>query len=89
MTAGIGIEKWKDQFREENNDYKALLLESLADRLGEAFAEYLHLVVRKELWAYAPEENLSLRDLLRSGYQGIRPAPGYPPARNTLKRRPC
>jgi len=78
VTAGIGIEKWKDQFREENNDYKALLLESLADRLGEAFAEYLHLVVRKELWAYAPEENLSLRDLLRSGYQGIRPAPGYP-----------
>ena len=78
VTAGIGVEKWKDQFREENNDYKALLLESLADRLGEAFAEYLHLVVRKELWAYAPEENLSLRDLLRSGYQGIRPAPGYP-----------
>jgi 5-methyltetrahydrofolate--homocysteine methyltransferase len=78
VTAGIGIEKWKDQFREEHNDYKALLLESLADRLSEAFAEYLHLVVRKELWAYAPEENLSLRDLLRSGYQGIRPAPGYP-----------
>jgi 5-methyltetrahydrofolate--homocysteine methyltransferase len=78
VTAGIGIEKWIRKFREEHNDYKALLLETLADRLSEAFAEYLHLLVRKELWGYAPEENLSLHDLFHTGYQGIRPAPGYP-----------
>ncbi len=78
VTAGIGIEKWKKQFREEHNDYKAILLEALADRLSEAFAEYLHLVVRKEYWGYAPDENLSLHELLHTGYQGIRPAPGYP-----------
>lgn len=78
VTAGTGIEIWTRRFREEHNDYKALLLESLADRLSEAFAEYLHLVVRKELWGYAPDENLSLHDLFHTGYQGIRPAPGYP-----------
>ena len=78
VTAGIGIEKWIRKFREEHNDYKALLLETLADRLSEAFAEYLHLLVRKELRGYAPEENLSLHDLFHTGYQGIRPAPGYP-----------
>ncbi len=78
VTAGLGIESWMHHFREELNDYKALLLETLADRLSEAFAEYLHLVVRKELWGYVPEENLSLHDLFHTGYQGIRPAPGYP-----------
>ncbi len=78
VTAGLGIESWMYRFREEHNDYNAFLLETLADRLSEAFAEYLHLVVRKELWGYVPEENLSLHDLFHTGYQGIRPAPGYP-----------
>lgn len=78
VTAGVGIETWIRHFREEHNDYKALLLEALADRLSEAFAEYLHLLVRKALWGYAPDENLSLHDLFHTGYQGIRPAPGYP-----------
>ena len=77
-TAGIGIEKWKDQFRKENNDYKAIMLEALADRLSEAFAEYLHEKVRKEYWGYVPEENLTLDDMLKVKYQGIRPALGYP-----------
>jgi 5-methyltetrahydrofolate--homocysteine methyltransferase len=54
------------------------MIEALADRLSEAFAEYLHLVVRKEYWGYAPNENLSLAELLHVDYQGIRPAPGYP-----------
>ncbi len=77
-TAGIGIEKWKDQFRAEHNDYKAIMLEALADRLSEAFAEYLHEKIRKEYWGYAANENLSLDDMLKVNYQGIRPALGYP-----------
>ena len=77
-TAGIGIEKWKNQYREENNDYKAIMLEALADRLSEAFAELLHLEIRKNYWGYAPKENLSLEDILKIKYQGIRPALGYP-----------
>jgi len=77
-TAGIGIEKWKEKFRAENNDYKAIMLEALADRLSEAFAELLHLKVRKEYWGYVPNEDLSLDDILKVNYQGIRPAIGYP-----------
>ncbi|WP_340111422.1 methionine synthase [Maribellus mangrovi] len=77
-TAGIGIEKWKDKYREENNDYKAIMLEALADRLSEAFAELLHLEVRKNYWGYVPDENLSMDDILKVKYQGIRPALGYP-----------
>merc|ERR1712031_127805 len=57
---------------------KSILLDALADRLAEAFAELIHLKIRKQLWGYAPEENLSLDDLLKVKYQGIRPAPGYP-----------
>lgn len=77
-TAGIGIEPWKEEFRKDHNDYKAIMLEALADRLSEAFAELLHLRVRKEFWGYAPDENLSHDDLLKVKYQGIRPALGYP-----------
>ena len=78
VTAGLGIEKWKALYAEEHNDYKVIMLEALADRLSEAFAEYLHLLVRKEYWGYVPEENLTLPQLLHVDYQGIRPAPGYP-----------
>lgn len=77
-TAGIGIEPWKEAFRKENNDYKAIMLEALADRLSEAFAEWLHLEIRKNYWGYVPDENLTLDDLLKVNYQGIRPAIGYP-----------
>ncbi len=77
-TAGIGIEPWKEMYRKDNNDYKAIMLESLADRLSEAFAELLHEKVRKEYWGYAPNENLSQEQLQRVKYQGIRPALGYP-----------
>ncbi|MCK3683963.1 methionine synthase [Maribellus sp. YY47] len=77
-TAGIGIEKWKDQYRADHNDYKAIMLEALADRLSEAFAELLHLEIRKNYWGYVPDENLSLDDILKVKYQGIRPALGYP-----------
>ncbi|VAW22672.1 5-methyltetrahydrofolate--homocysteine methyltransferase [hydrothermal vent metagenome] len=78
ITAGIGIEKWKDQFRADNNDYNAIMLEALADRLSEAFAELLHLQVRKNYWGYAPNEGLTKDGLLKVRYQGIRPALGYP-----------
>ena len=78
VTAGIGIEEWKEKFHADHNDYKVIMIEALADRLSEAFAEYLHLLVRKEYWGYAPDENLSLAELLHVDYQGIRPAPGYP-----------
>ncbi len=78
VTAGIGIEKWKQRFLEDHNDYKAIMLEALADRLSEAFAEYLHERVRKEYWGYVPDEHLGKDELLRTKYQGIRPAPGYP-----------
>lgn len=77
-TGGVGIEKWMKKFREENDDYNAILLEALADRLAEAFAELLHLQVRKEYWGYAPDENLTLDELFHVDYQGIRPALGYP-----------
>jgi 5-methyltetrahydrofolate--homocysteine methyltransferase len=78
VTAGIGVAEWVDKFKKEGNDYNAILLESLADRLAEAFAERLHERVRKEYWAYAPEENFSAADLINCKYQGIRPAAGYP-----------
>ncbi|WP_347839549.1 methionine synthase [uncultured Draconibacterium sp.] len=77
-TAGIGIEKWTKKFREENNDYKAIMVEALADRLSEAFAELLHFEIRKNYWGYVPDEQLSLEEMLKIKYQGIRPALGYP-----------
>jgi len=78
VTAGIGVVEWVEKFKKEGNDYQAILLESLADRLAEAFAERLHERVRKEYWAYAPDEQLTNDDLIRVRYQGIRPAAGYP-----------
>ncbi len=77
-TAGIGIEPWKEMYRKDHDDYKAIMLEALADRLSEAFAELLHEKVRKEYWGYAPDENLSQEELQKVKYQGIRPALGYP-----------
>ena len=78
VTAGLGAAERVAQFKEDNDDYSAILLESLADRLAEAFAERLHERVRKELWAYAPDEALDPDGLLAERYAGIRPAPGYP-----------
>ncbi|HYD34192.1 MAG TPA: methionine synthase, partial [Methylophilaceae bacterium] len=78
VTGGLGIEKYEEQFRKANDDYNAILLKSLADRLAEAFAEYLHERVRTDLWGYAPDEQLRNEELIKEKYQGIRPAPGYP-----------
>jgi 5-methyltetrahydrofolate--homocysteine methyltransferase len=78
VTAGIGIEKWIAQYKADHDDYNAIMIEALADRLAEAFAELLHEKVRKEYWGYVPDENLSKEDLIKVKYQGIRPAMGYP-----------
>jgi len=78
VTAGMGIAEKVAAFKAEHDDYSAILLEALADRLAEAFAERLHQRVRTELWGYAPDESLDNRALLKEEYAGIRPAPGYP-----------
>jgi len=78
VTAGLGGEELVERLKRAGDDYSAIMVQALADRLAEAFAERLHQRVRKEFWAYAPEENLSAADLIAERYRGIRPAPGYP-----------
>jgi 5-methyltetrahydrofolate--homocysteine methyltransferase len=78
VTAGIGIDEHVERFEAAHDDYSSILLKALADRLAEALAEYLHERVRKEYWAYDPDERLSNDDLIAETYRGIRPAPGYP-----------
>ena len=78
MTAGIGEEAVVDRFKRANDDYSAIMAKALADRLAEALAERLHQRVRKEFWAYAPDETLGNSELIAEKYRGIRPAPGYP-----------
>ena len=78
VTAGLGVEKKERQFAADHDDYSAIMLKSLADRLAEAFAERLHQRVRMEFWGYAPDEALSNEQLIAEAYRGIRPAPGYP-----------
>ncbi|PXX44805.1 methionine synthase [Undibacterium pigrum] len=78
VTAGLGIEKYEKRFEDAHDDYSSIMLKSLADRLAEAFAEYLHERVRKDLWGYVADEALSNEELIKESYKGIRPAPGYP-----------
>ncbi len=78
VTGGLGIEKHEQRFMAAHDDYSSIMLKSLADRLAEAFAEYLHERVRKDLWGYAADEALSREALIKEQYRGIRPAPGYP-----------
>ncbi|MFP4649200.1 MAG: methionine synthase [Halorhodospira sp.] len=78
VTTGIGIDEHLERFEAANDDYSAIMLKALADRLAEAFAERLHERVRKEFWGYAADEDLANEDLIKERYQGIRPAPGYP-----------
>jgi 5-methyltetrahydrofolate--homocysteine methyltransferase len=77
-TAGLGIEKRLEIFEKANDDYNAIMLKALADRLAEAFTELLHARVRREFWAYAPDETLGYDAMIAEKYRGIRPAPGYP-----------
>jgi 5-methyltetrahydrofolate--homocysteine methyltransferase len=78
VTAGLGVEKKEQQFTADLDDYSAIMLKALADRLAEAFAERLHQRVRTDFWGYAPDEALSTTELVAETYRGIRPAPGYP-----------
>jgi len=78
VTTGIGEDAVADRFKMANDDYSSILCKALADRLAEAFAERMHARVRREFWAYAPDERLSSGELILEKYQGIRPAPGYP-----------
>ncbi|SEJ48937.1 methionine synthase [Frateuria terrea] len=78
VTAGLGIEPHLERFRADNDDYSAIILKALADRLAEAFAERMHERVRREFWGYAPHEALDNQALIAEKYQGVRPAPGYP-----------
>ncbi|GIV27693.1 MAG: methionine synthase [Bacteroidia bacterium] len=78
VTAGIGQQDIVQHFERKNDDYKAIMIKVIADRLAEALAEYLHQQVRKKYWGYAPDENLDNDELIQEKYRGIRPAPGYP-----------
>jgi 5-methyltetrahydrofolate--homocysteine methyltransferase len=87
VTAGIGITERIEAFRKESDDYSAILLESLADRLAEAFAERLHQRVRTEFWGHVADEDLANEDLIAEKYVGIRPAPGYPACPEHTEKR--
>ena len=87
VTAGLGIEKWVKKFQGDHDDYQAILLKSIADRLAEALAERMHERVRKEFWGYAENEILKNEDLVKEKYQGIRPAPGYPACPEHTEKR--
>ena len=78
VTAGIGIEEHVERFEKDHDDYSAIVLKALADRLAEALAEYLHERTRREFWGYAADEALGNKELIAEAYRGIRPAPGYP-----------
>ncbi|MCI0437498.1 MAG: methionine synthase, partial [Chloroflexi bacterium] len=78
VTAGLGLDEFVRRLEAEHDDYNAILAKALADRLAEALADRMHERVRKEFWAYAPDEALSNEDIIRERYRGIRPAPGYP-----------
>jgi len=78
VTAGIGIDEHVERFEKDHDDYSAIVLKALADRLAEALAEYMHHRTRREFWGYAADEQLSNAELISEQYRGIRPAPGYP-----------
>jgi 5-methyltetrahydrofolate--homocysteine methyltransferase len=87
VTAGLGAREAAAAREARHDDYRAIMVKALADRLAEAFAEYLHAEVRREIWAYAPAENLDNEALIREEYRGIRPAPGYPACPDHLAKK--
>jgi len=86
VTTGFGVDEKAAEFESQLDDYNSILTKALGDRLAEAFAEYLHLKVRKEIWGYASEEQLSNQELIKENYKGIRPAPGYPACPDHLEK---
>ena len=88
VTAGIGIDERVAEYEARHDDYNAIMLKALADRLAEAFAEHLHWRVRRELWGYSPDEDADSERLVREKYRGIRPAPGYPACPDHTEKGP-
>jgi len=86
VTTGFGVDEWAAEFEKDLDDYNSIMVKALADRLAEAFAEYLHEKIRKEIWGYASDEHLSKQDLIEEEYKGIRPAPGYPACPDHLEK---
>ena len=86
VTTGFGTEELAGQYEKDLDDYNSILVKALADRLAEAFAEYLHKEVRTKHWGYAANEDLSNEDLIQESYKGIRPAPGYPACPDHLEK---
>ncbi|MBC7523732.1 MAG: methionine synthase [Flavobacterium sp.] len=86
VTTGFGVDEKAVEFEKNLDDYNSIMIKALADRFAEAFAEYLHLKVRKEIWGYESDENLSNQDLISEQYKGIRPAPGYPACPDHLEK---
>ncbi len=87
VTTGFGVDEWAAALEQNLDDYNAIMVKALADRLAEAFAEYLHQQVRTQIWGYAHDEQLSNEDLIAEQYKGIRPAPGYPACPDHLEKQ--
>jgi 5-methyltetrahydrofolate--homocysteine methyltransferase len=87
VTTGFGVDEKAAEFEKQHDDYNSIMVKALADRLAEAFAEYLHLKVRKDIWGYASNEVLSNDELIKEQYEGIRPAPGYPACPDHLEKK--
>ena len=86
VTTGFGVDEWATEFEKNLDDYNSIMVKALADRFAEAFAEYLHEKVRKEIWGYAADEVLSPEAMIEEKYKGIRPAPGYPACPDHLEK---
>ncbi|ESU21094.1 Methionine synthase, 5-methyltetrahydrofolate--homocysteine methyltransferase domain protein [Flavobacterium enshiense DK69] len=86
VTTGFGVDEKAKAFEENNDDYSSIMVKALGDRFAEAFAEFLHEKIRKEIWGYASEEKLTNEDLIKEEYKGIRPAPGYPACPDHLEK---
>lgn len=87
VTTGFGVDEKAAEFEANHDDYNSIMIKALADRLAEAFAEYLHEKIRKEIWGYANDETLSNEALIKEEYKGIRPAPGYPACPDHLEKK--
>ena len=87
VSTGFGTQELATQFEADYDDYNSIMIKALADRLAEAFAEYLHKKVRTQDWNYAKNENLSNDELIKENYKGIRPAPGYPACPDHLEKK--
>lgn len=86
VTTGFGVDEWAAEFEKDLDDYNSIMVKALADRFAEAFAEYLHEKIRKEIWGYSADENMSTEAMIAEEYKGIRPAPGYPACPDHLEK---